>query len=91
MKGLVVGIFYGLSGLFVLVSQALSLPFKAQSLAWGIDTLSCGFWYLTTRMSCTVIIIVIVAVVMRCYKTRKREDLLPNEHIFAEAYYSRDI
>ena len=44
MKGLVVGIFYGLSGLFVLVSQAISLPFKAQSLAWGTDTLSCGFW-----------------------------------------------
>ena len=90
MKGLVVGIFYGLSGIFVLVSQSLSLPFKARSLAWGNDTLSCGFWYLITRMTCTVIMIVIAAVVMRCYKTRKREDILPNEHVFAEAYYSRD-
>ena len=90
VKGLVVGIFYALSGVFILVSQTLSLPFKSQSLAWGTGTLSCGFWYLITRMVCTVVMIIVAALVMRCYKTRKREDLLPNEHIFAEAYYSRD-
>ncbi len=89
MKGLVIGIFYALSGLFILFSQALLLPFTRQSLSWGTGTLSCGFWYLITRMVYTVITIVIAALVMGCYKMRKREDLLPNEHIFAEAYYSR--
>ena len=89
MKGLVIGIFYVLSGLFILFSQALLLPFNAQSLAWGTGTLSCGFWYLITRMAYMVIMIIAAALVMRCYKTRKREDLLPNEQIFAEAYYSR--
>ena len=89
MKGLVIGIFYVLSGLFILFSQALLLPFNAQSLAWGTGTLSCGFWYLITRMAYMVIMIIAAALVMRCYKTRKREDILPNEQIFAEAYYSR--
>ena len=89
MKGLVIGIFYVLSGLFILFSQALLLPFTTQSLAWGTGTLSCGFWYLITRMAYTVITIVIAGLVMRYYKTRKGEDVLPNEHVFAEAYYSR--
>ena len=34
MKGLGIGIFYGLENLFMLLSQALFLPFKAQSLGW---------------------------------------------------------
>ena len=29
------------------------------------------------------------AVVAKRYKRRKREDALPNEHIFAEEYYSK--
>ena len=90
MKGLVVGICYSLKGFSVLFSHALLLPFKAQSLAWGTGALSCGFWYLITRMMYVVIVVIAAALVMRCYKTRKREDLLPNEHIFAEEYYSRD-
>ena len=91
MKGLVIGIFYSLACLFMLLSQAaLFLPFKAQSLAWGNGTLSCGFWYLFTRITYMVIVIIAAALVMRYYKTRKREDLLPNEHVFAEAYYSRE-
>jgi hypothetical protein len=30
-------------------------------------------------------------VVKRWYKKRKREDVLPNEQIFAERYYSRNV
>ena len=90
MKGLVFGCFYGLTGIFNLLSQALLQPFKAQSLAWGTGTLSCGFWYLITRIVYLVIVIIAAILAMRWYKTRKREDLLPNEHIFAEVYYSRE-
>ena len=90
IKGLVFGICYGLGGLFTLLSQALVLPFKAESFKWETGTLSCGFWYLLTRLAYLVIAIIAAALVMRCYKRRKREDLLPNEHVFAEAYYSRD-
>ena len=31
-----------------------------------------------------------LGVMMRLYMRRKREDVLPNEHIFAERYYSKD-
>ena len=33
----------------------------------------------------------IFGVVMKVYKKRKREDVLPNEHIFAERYYAKRI
>jgi hypothetical protein len=32
---------------------------------------------------------VILAWMVKRYKLRKREDLLPNEHFFAERYYSQ--
>ena len=31
-----------------------------------------------------------LGVMMRLYMRRKREDVLPNEHIFAERYYSKE-
>ena len=90
MKGLVAGILYGLLGLFMMLSRAISLPFKLESLGWGTGTLSCGFWYLLMMSIYMVIVIMILALVMKQYQMRTREDVLPNEHIFAERYYSRD-
>ena len=90
MKGLVAGILYGLLGLFMMLSGVISLPFKMKSLGWGTGTLSCGFWYLLMMSIYMVIVITISALVMKQYQMRKREDVLPNEHIFAERYYSRD-
>ena len=91
MKGLVAGIFYALLGFFVMLSQGLLLLFKMTSLEWGTGTLSCGFWYLLTLLIYLLIMMAASVVVMRCYKKRKREDVLPNEQIFAERYYSKDI
>jgi hypothetical protein len=31
-----------------------------------------------------------LVIAMMLYKKRKREDVLPNEHIFAERYYAND-
>ena len=91
MKGLTAGIIYTFLGIFMGLSQAISLPFKYQSLvAWGTGTLSCGFWYLLTILIYMVLMIFIMAVALKCYKARKREDVLPSKHIFAEKYYSRD-
>ena len=88
MKGLVAGILYGFIGIFMMLSQEIVLPFTMKSLEWGTGTLSCGFLamliYLVIAMAATV-------VVMRWYKKRKREDVLPNEQIFAEWYYSRNL
>ena len=89
MKGLVAGIFYALLGFFIMLSQGLLLPFKTTSLEWGTGTLSCGFWYVLTLLIFLLIMMAASVVVMRWYKKRKREDVLPNEQIFAERYYSK--
>ena len=91
MKGLVAGIFYALLGFFVMLSQGLLLPFKMTSLEWGTGTLSCGFWYMLTVLIYLLIVMAASVVVMRWYKKRKREDVLPNEQIFAERYYSKYV
>ena len=90
MKGLVAGFLYAFLGIFMTLSQAVSLPFQSKSLAWGSGTLSCGFWYLLMILIYMVLVSFITVLILKCYKTRKREDVLPNEHIFAERYYSSD-
>ena len=89
MKGLVAGILYSFIGIFMMLSQELLLPFTTKSLEWGTGTLSCGFWYILMILIYLVIVMTAVVIVMRWYKKRKREDVLPNEQIFAERYYSR--
>ena len=89
MKGLVVGIAYGFITLFIAFSHALSLLFKLKSIAWSTGTLSCSFWYLLTTLVYMFIVLTGFAVAAKWYKKRKREDVLPNEHIFAEEYYSK--
>jgi peptide/histidine transporter 3/4 len=91
MKGLVAGIFYGLLVFFMMLSQALVLPITMTSLEWGTGTLSCGFWYILTILIYLFIVMAASVLVMRWYKKRKREDVLPNEQIFAERYYSRNM
>ena len=91
MKGLVAGIVYGLQGFFMMLAQGLLLPFTITSLERGTGTLSCGIWYLLTLLIYLLIVMAALVVVMRWYKKRKREDVLPNEQIFAERYYSRNV
>ena len=90
MKGLVAGFLYAFLGIFMTLSQAVSLPFQSKSLSWGSGTLSCGFWYLLMILIYMVLVSFITVLILKCYKARKREDVLPNEHIFAERYYSSD-
>ena len=89
MKGIVAGIAYGLGALFMALSQAISLPFRSNSIAWSTGALSCSFWYLLTMLVYMLIVSIGFAVAAKWYKRRKREDVLPNEHIFAEEYYSK--
>ena len=89
MKGLVAGIIYGLVTPFLALAKAKSLLFKLKSFAWSTRALSCSFWYLLTTLVYMFIVLIGFAVVARWYKRRKREDVLPNEHIFAEEYYSK--
>ena len=87
MKGLVIGTYYGFLGLFVMLNYGLTQVFRLKSHIWQKNTaFSCGFWYLLTKIILTVSVMLIFLLTVKYHKKRKREDVLPNEHIFAEQY-----
>ena len=88
MKGLAVGIVYTFLAIYISAFSAIQQIFEKPSLTWGTGVISCGFWYLVTTISLLAITIIILFIAMKFYKKRKREDVLPNEQIFAERYYS---
>ena len=87
MKGLAVGITISSLLLSGAVLFVLSIPLgdKKLSSIWGA---SCGFWYALLLVVVEIGMCVVLIVLMRCYKKRIRQDVLPNEHIFAERHYS---
>ena len=52
---------------------------------------SCEFWYLLIKLIFLLAVIVSFLLVAVCYRKRKRDDVLPNEQIFAERYYSKKL
>ena len=89
MKGLMAGSYYGLLGLCHMFHYGLSQIFRAKLHIWETKTIfSCGFWYLLTKIVLTITVMSMFALLVKYHKKRKREDILPNEHIFAEQYYS---
>ena len=92
MKGLLAGCSYGFVAIFASFNYGLISVFKIKFHVWEKKAmLSCEFWYLLTKIIPGIIILLLSIVAFKCYKKRKREDILPNEHIFAEQYYSKTI
>ena len=92
MKGVIIGLFYGSMVVFSIVNTGIRLIFKDTYYAWSINSLfSCGFWYLQSKLVVLLIAIVVLILLAISYKKRKREDVLPNEHIFAERFYSKKL
>ena len=90
MKGIVAGLFFACVGLFLPLFNSVYFVFETTHFTnWGTGVISCGFWYFVTKI-CLLLatIIIFIIYILKCYKRRKREDVLPNEHIFAERYYS---
>ena len=81
MKDLTVGVTYSSLYLTGVVWLVLSIPFRSLGA-------NCGVWYglLLTVVEATICVILII--LTRWYKKRRRQDVLPNEHIYAERYYS---
>ena len=89
MKGLVAGMYYSCLALWIMFSYVLSQVFRARLHIWELNTtFNCGFWYLLTEIILTAIAAFLVVLTIKYHKKRKREDVLPSEHIFAEQYYS---
>ena len=90
MKGAIIGAQYTLisiSSIPMIVIIAAVL-YKKDLLSLGTGTISCEFWYALLIIVAYLSLFVILAWMVKRYKMRKREDLLPNEHFFAERYYS---
>ena len=90
MKGLLLGSVYGMAFIYVGLFQLLAIPFSIKSVTWGVGTLSCEFWHQLTLLLLLLALLTIFVLIAKWYKRRKREDVLPNEHIFAERYYSHE-
>ena len=92
MKGMLVGLFYGLIVVLFLFGQGTIFIFKSTSSSWSDDALfGCEFWYLQIKLILILIPSLFLLLLSIIYKKRKREDVLPNEHIFAERYYSKKL
>ena len=90
MRGLIMGTAHCMLALCVLVAMVISIPFTEQFSVWGTGIISCGFWYALLLLVVEVLVGFILIAILGWYKKRKREDVLPNEHFFAERYYDRN-
>ena len=90
MRGLIMGTAYCMFALCAAVGVGISMPFTRQLSIWGTGIISCGFWYALLLLVVEVLFGFMFTAMQKWYKKRKREDVLPNEHIFAERYYDRD-
>ena len=90
MRGLIMGTAYCMLALCASVWVGISTPFTRQLSIWGTGIISCGFWYALLLLVIEVLVGFMLIAIQRWYKKRKREDVLPNEHIFAKRYYDRD-
>ena len=90
MRGLIMGAAYGLSFLSVALSLTISVPFTHNLSIWETAIISCGFWHSLMILTIEGTAGILLALMLKKYKRRKREDVLPSEHIFAERYYEKD-
>ena len=88
MKGLMIGTVYGSVVIIAFIGYGITEPFTSHLISWGTGMISCGFWYLLLILVILIINSVLLLILGKLYKNRKREDVLPNEQIFAERYYS---
>ena len=88
MRGLLLGILYIMIFVLSIPFLVLLILFK-EILIWGTKTISCEFWFLLIVIIIALAVGIALVYLTKRYKMRKREDLLPNEHYFAERYYSQ--
>ena len=89
MRGLMFGTVYGGVSVYSLIAYGVTHSFMRESNIWGTGIISCGFWFLVLNLVALVITAIFLSILGILYKKRKREDVLPNEQIFAERVYSK--
>ena len=83
MKGLLVGVFYAIRGLYQLVAALLTLPFTFAD----TSHLSCGFYFYLVNIVIGLVAVLVYVWVAKRYRYRVRDELC-NVHQYAEDYYS---
>ena len=91
MKGLIIGLSYYLILVSIGAWIVLTIPFHQYLSLWGSGIISCGFWFLLLAGVLQMMNFFTLLILKVRYKKRKREDVLPNEHVFAEEFYSKRI
>ena len=91
MKGLLVGVFFAIKGLFQFISAVVVVPFAIPKFWNGINPVTnCAFGYYLFTIVVALIGLVVFSVVTRRYKYRQRDER-PYDPRFAEQYYERYI
>ena len=84
MKGLLIGVFFALKGVFQLFGVLLWIPFNY----WKPLFPSCGFGYYLVNVFIAIVGLVVYTVAARRYKYRQRDEPC-NVRRFVEEYYGR--
>ena len=88
MKGMMFGFIYFTNGVSTMVTVGIFSPFsKLKKIHW--TWLGCGLWYYLLVLVITAVAIVLFVCIAKWYKTRERDDELPNIQTFAINYYER--
>ena len=90
LKGVLLGVGYCSVSITVVINyMAITIgPFQQKLSVWGTGVISCGFWYALLHIVLCTFGFIAGALIIKFYKKRKREDVLPNEYFYAERYYS---
>ena len=89
MKGLLVGVFFAIKGLFQFISAAAVVPFAIPGIWNSINAVTnCGFGYYLFTIVVALVGLVVFSVVVRRYRYRERDER-PFDTRFAERYYER--
>lgn len=91
MRGLLIGVFFSLQGLFSLTSLLLQFTFFSKDIYsypfLGRTGQTCAFWFFLVAIGVSVLGLVFYWVVAWKYKRRKRDDVF-NEVTLIEEYFT---
>lgn len=88
MKGLFIGLIYGIQGLYQLVILFLQLPFLLGAADTSLDFPTCGFFYFLMNVVISVVALIWYSCAAWKYKTRQRES--PDSYqVFTEDYFDK--
>jgi len=85
MKGLLIGLFYAIKGLYQVIAAILVVPFIPGIIAF--PRFSCGFYYYLVNIVIGVAALLVYVWVAKRYRNRERDEP-SNIHRYAEEYYS---